>query len=61
MCGLGTPPEGSPAIHPGIDAVIPFQLMASLPHGVLQVTNKCILEVTGLDIVQTTACVRHMK
>lgn len=46
-----------PAIHLGVDVVIPFQLMASLPHGGLQVTTKCILEVTGLDTVQTTASV----
>lgn len=52
--------EGIPAIHLGIDVVIPFQLMASLPHGGLQVTTKCILEVTGLDTVQTTfLCQAH--
>lgn len=44
-----------PTIHLVTEAVVPFLLMVSLPHGALQVTNKCILEATGLDIVQTTA------
>lgn len=47
----------TPSIHLVIEAVTPFLLMASLPHGVLQVPDKGILEVTGLNIVQTTASV----
>lgn len=46
--------------HRVTEAVTPFLLMVGLPHGVLQVANKCILEVTGLDIVQTTVlCQAH--
>lgn len=60
MSELGTPP-GRPFQHPRVtEAVTPFLLMVSLPHGVLQVANKRILEVTGLNIVQTTVlCQAH--
>lgn len=49
------PPGDTPTIHLVVEAVAPFLVMASLPHGALQVANKCIPEATGLDIVQTTA------
>lgn len=49
------------SIHLVTQAVTPFLLMVGLPHDVLQVANKCILEVTGLDIVQTTVlCQAHL-
>lgn len=50
-------PPGRHSHHPAIEAVNPFLLMAILLHGVLQVTNKCIPEAAGLDIVQTMASV----
>lgn len=51
----GMPPGDIPTIHLVMEAVAPFLVMASLPHGALQVANKCIPEATGLDIAQTTA------
>lgn len=48
------------SIHQVIEAVTPFLLMVGLPHGILQVANKCTLKVTGLDIVQTIVlCQAH--
>lgn len=55
MFGLACLLGDIPSIHLVTKAVAPCLLMASLPHGALQVTNKYIPEATGLDIVQATA------
>lgn len=50
MFGLACLLGDIPTIHLVTEAVAPFLLMASLPHGALQVTNKCILEQQVLTL-----------
>lgn len=60
MFGLACLLGDIPTIHLVTEAVAPFLLMASLLHGALQVTNKCIPEQQVLTLFkQQLLCQAH--